>query len=436
MVYLSEAARARFARSGPAARPAAPAAGRARGPPAAAGRGGDRSGSAISARRWRRAAPTSRSRRSSRRVARGSGRPTAPAAAARTAASRSLEPLSRPGRSAAPAATRSTAASDMLAPAALRAELPAAMPSCCRSGRRSPRSRWWSIEAGSPAARPSCCPLPASTRSRARSAASSRRRPRICPTPCWPPPLPARWRDLAIGPPGPTGRGPSARRSIRAQRRPRALPAGGAGRRRRRRQDLPAGRAAAPARRWPDCRTAMSGPAFATTCPSRFLALTRLTGHNRKEEVGRRPHRLPRVRRPSLAGLAVPLPAGRSTSCSTSGGATTARATGRADPRRPLRLRHAGRPRGRHRPRRRAASAASATGSSACCRQPHLAVVLNRPVAAIRADRPDVLLDRNFARRRALYRRLAEEFRPAGARERRARRSRCSTGSSGWRSAP
>jgi glycosyltransferase involved in cell wall biosynthesis/thymidylate kinase len=42
---------------------------------------------------------------------------------------------------------------------------------------------------------------------------------------------------------------------------------------------------------------------------------------------------------------------------------------------------------------------------------PHLAVILNRPVAAIRADRPDVLLDRNFARRRALYRRLADEFR-------------------------
>ena len=42
--------------------------------------------------------------------------------------------------------------------------------------------------------------------------------------------------------------------------------------------------------------------------------------------------------------------------------------------------------------------------------QPHLAVVLNRSVAAIRADRPDVLLDGNFARRRALYRRLAVEF--------------------------
>ena len=42
--------------------------------------------------------------------------------------------------------------------------------------------------------------------------------------------------------------------------------------------------------------------------------------------------------------------------------------------------------------------------------QPHLAVVLSRPVAAIRADRPEVLVDRNFARRRALYRRLADEF--------------------------
>jgi hypothetical protein len=31
-------------------------------------------------------------------------------------------------------------------------------------------------------------------------------------------------------------------------------------------------------------------------------------------------------------------------------------------------------------------------------------------VAAIRAARPDALLDRHFARRRALYRRLAREF--------------------------
>ena len=55
---------------------------------------------------------------------------------------------------------------------------------------------------------------------------------------------------------------------------------------------------------------------------------------------------------------------------------------------------------------------------------PHLAVVLNRPVAAIRADRPDVLLDRNFARRRALYRRLAAGVPPAGAGERRHGRGR------------
>ena len=46
---------------------------------------------------------------------------------------------------------------------------------------------------------------------------------------------------------------------------------------------------------------------------------------------------------------------------------------------------------------------------------PRLVVVLDRPVAAIRATRPDVLLDRNFARRRALYQRLAREFAPAGA---------------------
>ncbi|MFO1049901.1 MAG: hypothetical protein U1E52_18620 [Geminicoccaceae bacterium] len=42
--------------------------------------------------------------------------------------------------------------------------------------------------------------------------------------------------------------------------------------------------------------------------------------------------------------------------------------------------------------------------------RPHLAVVLNRPVAAIRAARPDVLIDRDFARRRALYLRLADAF--------------------------
>ena len=41
---------------------------------------------------------------------------------------------------------------------------------------------------------------------------------------------------------------------------------------------------------------------------------------------------------------------------------------------------------------------------------PRLVVVLDRPVAAIRATRPDVLLDRNFARRRTLYQRLAREF--------------------------
>jgi hypothetical protein len=36
--------------------------------------------------------------------------------------------------------------------------------------------------------------------------------------------------------------------------------------------------------------------------------------------------------------------------------------------------------------------------------------VLARPVAEIRATRPDALLDRHFARRRALYQRLARDF--------------------------
>lgn len=41
---------------------------------------------------------------------------------------------------------------------------------------------------------------------------------------------------------------------------------------------------------------------------------------------------------------------------------------------------------------------------------PRLVVVLTRPAAEIAADRPDALLDRHFARRRALYERLAREL--------------------------
>ncbi|MFO1036971.1 MAG: glycosyltransferase [Geminicoccaceae bacterium] len=41
---------------------------------------------------------------------------------------------------------------------------------------------------------------------------------------------------------------------------------------------------------------------------------------------------------------------------------------------------------------------------------PRRAVVIDRPVTAIAASRPDALADRNFARRRALYMRLAREF--------------------------
>lgn len=42
--------------------------------------------------------------------------------------------------------------------------------------------------------------------------------------------------------------------------------------------------------------------------------------------------------------------------------------------------------------------------------EPRLVVVLSRDVARIRVSRPDALLDRCFARRRALYQRLAREF--------------------------
>jgi hypothetical protein len=41
---------------------------------------------------------------------------------------------------------------------------------------------------------------------------------------------------------------------------------------------------------------------------------------------------------------------------------------------------------------------------------PRLVVVLSRPVADIGTSRPDALLDRCFARRRALYQRLAREW--------------------------
>ena len=82
----------------------------------------------------------------------------------------------------------------------------------------------------------------------------------------------------------------------------------------------------------------------------------------------RRPHRLSRVRRSALAGLAVPVPAGDRQRArhlvALSSLGRPARGAGRS-----LRLRHAGRPRGRHRARRRRASGRSATGSWPCCRR-------------------------------------------------------------------
>ncbi len=41
---------------------------------------------------------------------------------------------------------------------------------------------------------------------------------------------------------------------------------------------------------------------------------------------------------------------------------------------------------------------------------PRLVVLVSRSPRLIRESRPDALLDRNFARRRALYRRLAEAY--------------------------
>jgi thymidylate kinase len=42
--------------------------------------------------------------------------------------------------------------------------------------------------------------------------------------------------------------------------------------------------------------------------------------------------------------------------------------------------------------------------------RPHLAILLDRSPRLVLQDRPDALLDRHFARRRALYERLAARF--------------------------
>ena len=130
--------------------------------------------------------------------------------------------------------------------------------------------------------------------------------------------------------------------------------------------------------------------------------------------AGRRPHRLPRFCRPAVAGLAVPVPAGDRQSarhlvalpslartgawCWPTAASTTRWSTSRSTPASTTWC-----------------SARSATRLVRLLPAPRLVVVLDRPVAAIRATRPDVLLDRNFARRRTLYQRLARGVRPAGA---------------------
>ena len=139
-----------------------------------------------------------------------------------------------------------------------------------------------------------------------------------------------------------------------------------------------------------------------------LLALTRLTGHNRKERSQGVTHRLSRLRRLPAPGAAVPGPSGDRHGARHPGPVPPGPA--RADPGRPLRPRHAGRPRRRHRPGRPRPRSARSAPAAACFREPLLAVLIERSPAVIARQRPDAVADRHFARRRALYRRLAERF--------------------------
>ena len=230
-------ARRRFAAAGAAAGPPAAAAGRRR-RPAATASGAGRSRSAISARRWRPAAPIWRSRRSRRRSPRGLDARLAAAAAPGQRPS-VPEPLSGPGR-AQPARDAIECRVGMLAPAgAARRPSPAATPSCCPfrvHDLRSPAGG----DRGGLSGRPTIV-LPApgvdeiARRARRHRRGVARRPARGR---CWPP-RPGRRRRPVTVPPGRTGRRPSTRCSIRPAAALARLPAGGARRRRRRRQDLP-----------------------------------------------------------------------------------------------------------------------------------------------------------------------------------------------------
>ena len=147
--------------------------------------------------------------------------------------------------------------------------------------------------------------------------------------------------------------------------------------------------------------------------------------------AGRRPHRLPRLRRPRLAGLALPcLQVADLVLDSWWRYHRPARPA--ADPRRPLRLRHAGRPRGRHRARRRplrpprplARQPASRTPTSplsSIARWPRSAPIV--PTSCWTGTSPDAGRSIGAWRPSSACRSSRTTLRPI----------RCSTGSSGWR---
>ena len=265
---LSEPGRAAALRAaGPAARPAAAAPDRHGGAAAA-----EPVARTVPRRLFRPAAGGARRRPRARGVRGGVARSAStagcPCCCARTAARPASSGFS-PGSSAAPAATRSTAGSACWRPSDLRREL-AALPRL-------------------PAAVPGTGLGGAAGGDRGRAVRAADHRPAG--------PRRRRDRPSAFGgivaatpadlPAGAAGGGRGARRGTTGRvtldrlagrrgaaarpgsRRARPLPAGGAGRRRRRRQDLPAERAPSAGSMRPACRIAMSGAAFATTCPSR-----------------------------------------------------------------------------------------------------------------------------------------------------------------------
>ena len=178
-------------------------------------------------------------------------------------------------------------------------------------------------------------------------------------------------------------------------------------RRRRQRQDLPP----RPPQRRPAPRRRPAPPRLE---PLPQLPVEAAPGRgpaHRPQPQGadrRRTDRLPRVRAGAPAGFPVPRPPGPRPGARPPPPLPPALAAG-AGRGRPLRARHAGRPRGRPGLDDLVIDRIGPTLLRLLPR-PRLAVLVSRPAALIRESRPDALLDRNFARRRALYERLAGRF--------------------------